>query len=138
VGSAIDLAYCEAELGRVWQLLSRPKSALSYADKAAARLGEEPRLESANVALVRGAALLALGRQGEAVAAYRDAARMLSSLELSRLAAGAWRELADAFAKLGLFEDAGLAYQQALNEAGVPAAPEMLPDLRPANRVVRQ
>ncbi|MEO6712309.1 MAG: helix-turn-helix domain-containing protein [Mycobacteriales bacterium] len=128
VGSAVDLAYCETELGRVWLLLGRPKSALSYADQAAERLGEAPRLETAYVALVRGAALLALDRRDEAVANYRSAARLLSSLELSRLAAGAWRELADAFANLALFQDAGLAYQQALTEAGVPAAPDMLPD----------
>jgi transcriptional regulator with XRE-family HTH domain len=132
VGSAIDLAHCETELGRAWLLLGRPKSALSYSDKAAARLGTEARLESAYVGLVRGAALLALDRRDEAVAAYRSAARMLSALDLSRLAAGAWRELGDAFANLGLFKDAGLAYQQALTDAGVPAAPEMLPDLRPA------
>lgn len=127
VGSAVDLAYCETELGRCWQLLGRPTTALEYADQAADRLGPAPRLETAYASLVRAAALLGLNRRDEAVAAYRSAAGMLGTLELSRLAAGAWRELADAFARLGLHADAGMAYQQALAEAGVPAAPDMLP-----------
>ena len=126
VGSAVDLAYCETELARCWLLLGRPKSALKYADAAAERLGDAPRLESAYVHLARSAALLALDRRKDAVAGYRAAAKMLGSLELTRLAAAAWRELADSFSRLGLHVDAGLAYQQALTEAGVPAAPEML------------
>jgi tetratricopeptide (TPR) repeat protein len=127
VGSAVDLAYCDTELGRCAQLLGRPDTALDYADHAAERLGPAPRLETAVAGLVRAAALLGLDRRDEAVEAYRSAAGMLGALELSRLAAGAWRELADAFARLGLHEDAGMAYQQALAEAGVPAAPDMLP-----------
>jgi tetratricopeptide (TPR) repeat protein len=126
LGSAIDRAYCETELGRASLLLGEPETALRYAQQATERLGDVPRLESAYVVLVRAAAMLALGRREEAVTNYRLAASLLASLELSRLAAAAWRELADAFAKLGLHQDAGLAYQQALSEAGVPAAPDLL------------
>jgi hypothetical protein len=39
------------------------------------------------------------------------------------MAAGAWRELADAFTRLDLLQDAALAYQQALSEMGVRGAP---------------
>ena len=40
------------------------------------------------------------------------------------MAAGAWRELADAFTRLDLLQDAALAYQQALSEVGVRGAPQ--------------
>jgi tetratricopeptide (TPR) repeat protein len=134
VGTEVDLAYCETELSRCELLLGRPHEGLALADSALARLGPEPRLEHAHTTLVRARALLALGRRDDAVAAYRDAAAMLSRLELSRHAASAWRELADAFAQLGLFEDATLAYQQALTDAGVRAAPDV--DYAPP-RVIR-
>ncbi len=76
--------------------------------------------------LVRGAALLALERRDEAIADYRQASSELASLDMARLAAGAWRELADAFTRLDLLQDAALAYQQALSEVGVRGAPAML------------
>lgn len=125
VGSDVDVAYCDTELGRCELLLGRPGYALSLADSALSRLGTEPRLERAHTTLVRARAMLALDRHDEAVATYREAAATLSGLDLSRHAASAWRELADAFAQLGLLEDATLAYQQALTDAGVRAAPDV-------------
>lgn len=125
VGSEVDLAYCDTELSRCELLLGRPGHALSLADLALTRLGREPRLERADTSLARARALLALDRRDEAVAVYREAASMLGGLELNRHAASAWRELADAFAQLGLLEDATLAYQQALTDAGVRAAPDI-------------
>jgi tetratricopeptide (TPR) repeat protein len=98
-------------------LLGEPAAALERADSALSRLGAVSRLESAHTLLVRARALLASDRRDDAVATYRQAASVLGDLELSRAAAGAWRELADAFAQLGLLEDAALAYQQALSEA---------------------
>jgi len=125
LGSAVDLAYCETELGRCEVLLGEPAAALERADSALSRLGAVSRLESAHTLLVRARALLASDRRDDAVATYRQAASVLGDLELSRAAAGAWRELADAFAQLGLLEDAALAYQQALSEAGVRPAPDV-------------
>jgi tetratricopeptide (TPR) repeat protein len=125
VGSEVDLAYCETELGRCELLLDRPESALRLAESALERLGPTPRLEHAHTTLVRARALLALGRRTEAVDGYRAAAAALGELELSRHAAAAWRELADAFTQLGLLADATLAYQQALTDAGVRAAPDV-------------
>ena len=124
-GSEVDIAYCDTELSRCELLLGHPGYALSLADSALTRLGAEPRLERAHTTLVRARALLALDRHDEAVETYREAARTLSGLELNRHAASAWRELADAFAHLGLLEDATLAYQQALTDAGVRAAPDV-------------
>ena len=126
VASATDVAYCETELARAELMLGRPESALAHAARAEGRLSDEARLESAYVRLVRGAALLHLDRRDEAVAEYRQAASTLAALDVKRLAAGAWRELADAFTRLDLFQDAALAYQQALSEVGVRGAPEVV------------
>jgi transcriptional regulator with XRE-family HTH domain len=125
VGSAVDIAYCETELGRCAVLLGEPESALDFAEAAAHRLGDETQLQTAHTRLIAARALLAAGRRDEAVLAYREAGQMLGSLDLSRQAASAWRELADAFAQLGLLEDAAMAYQQALSDAGVRAAPDV-------------
>ena len=124
VGTATDIAYCETELARAALLLGDPQGALDHAALAHAALSTEARLESAFVHLVNGAALLALARHDDAVAAYRRAASILGSLEQARMAAGAWRELADAFSRLDLLQDAALAYQQALSEVGVRGAPQ--------------
>jgi tetratricopeptide (TPR) repeat protein len=124
VGTATDLAYCETELARAALLLGDPEGALEHAARAQGQLSDEARLESAYVRLVRGAALLALGRHDEAVADYRRASSILGSLDQARMAAGAWRELADAFTRLDLLQDAALAYQQALTEMGVRGAPQ--------------
>lgn len=125
VGTEVDLAYCETELARCELLLGDPARALELAETTLDRLGDAPRLEQAHTTLVRARALLALGRQAEAVTTYRAAAATLAGLDLSRHAAAAWRELADAFAQLGLLEDAALAYAQALTDAGVRAAPDV-------------
>jgi tetratricopeptide (TPR) repeat protein len=125
VGSEIDLAYCETELARAELLLDRPREAMALADAALERLGDTPRLETAFSTLVRARAVLALGEHDEAVAAYRTAAQTLGGLRLSRDAANAWRELADSFTRLGMLEDAAMAYQQALTDAGVRAVPDL-------------
>jgi tetratricopeptide (TPR) repeat protein len=137
VGSATDAAYCETELARAALLLGQPVEALDLATTAGERLSAEARLERAYVHLVRGAALLALGRRDDAIAEYRQASSDLASLDLARLAAGAWRELADAFTRLDLLQDAALAYQQALSEVGVRGAPAMLSAATPAGSTTR-
>jgi transcriptional regulator with XRE-family HTH domain len=125
VGSAIDIAYCETELARAAVLLGEAEEGLQLAETAAHRYEGITRLESASTALVRARALLALGRRDAAVDGYRAAAGILGELDVSRQAASAWRELADAFAQLDLLSDAAMAYQQALSEAGVPSAPDV-------------
>ena len=74
VGTEVDLAYCETELARCELLLGDPARALELAETTLDRLGDAPRLEQAHTTLVRARALLALGRQAEAVATYRAAA----------------------------------------------------------------
>jgi tetratricopeptide (TPR) repeat protein len=124
VGTEIDLAYCETEIGRAELLRGDPQSALDYARSAAERLGTAPRLEHAHTRLVEGRALLRLNRRKAAIAAYRQAALVMTGRPVSRQDAAVWRELADAFTELGLYKDATIAYQQALLDAGIPAAPD--------------
>jgi tetratricopeptide (TPR) repeat protein len=124
VGTATDVAYCETELARAALVLGDPQTALDHATRAQEQLSEEARLESAFVHLVRGAALLAMERHDEAIDEYRLASKTLGSLDVARQAAGAWRELADAFTRMDLLQDAAMAYQQALTEMGVRGAPQ--------------
>lgn len=124
VGSVIDIAYCETELARCLLALGRADEALSLTEQALGRYPYATRLEAAATRLVRARVLLATGRRDEAIEDYRRAAAQLAALEVSRHAAAAWRELADAFTELGLWQDAALAYQQALSEVGVRPAPQ--------------
>jgi tetratricopeptide (TPR) repeat protein len=123
-GTAVDLAYAETELGRSWLLASEPRKAIRYATAAARRLEPETRHQTAHAQLVIARAKQMLGKEDEAIAAYREAASMLTRLQIGRQAAEAWRELGDAFTRLRKYREAAEAYQSALQEAGVPAAPE--------------
>lgn len=122
VGTEIDLAYCETELARAALVLGEAKTALDLAETAFARYRGAVRLETAATDLVRARALMTLGDKAGAIRHYRAAAATLGRLEVSKPAAAAWRELADAYTDLSMFKDAALAYQQALTEAGIRAA----------------
>jgi transcriptional regulator with XRE-family HTH domain len=124
-GTEVDIAYCETELGRAAILLGDARKGLKWSRAAVKRLGPKPRLQTAHARLVVARAHLTLGMNTEAIAEYRVAAAALGNLGMSRQSASAWRELADAFTDLKLFEDAALAYQQALSEAGVRASPDV-------------
>jgi transcriptional regulator with XRE-family HTH domain len=139
-GTEVDLAYCETELGRAKLLLDDPQEALDLARGVLRRLEPDRRHESAHARILLARAHLALGQPDLAVAEYRAAATELTDLKgAERQAAAAWRELADAFTGLHLFEDAAMAYQQALAEAGVRAAPDVQypTDTRSARRKAR-
>jgi tetratricopeptide (TPR) repeat protein len=128
VGTVNDLAGCETELAVAAILLDEPEKALTLVDEAAARYGPDAvSLTTAGITLVRARALMSLRRRAQAEKAYRSAAATLGQLDVSREAASAWRELADAYLQLGLLEDAALAYQQALSEAGIKPAPGVGP-----------
>lgn len=125
-GSAVDLAYAETELARAHLLMHDTRKAIRLATSALRRLGDEPRHQTAHAHLVIARAKLVAGHAEQALVEYRDAAKTLTRLQLGRQAAEAWRELADAFSSLGKFEEAAEAYQRALSEAGVAAAPSIV------------
>jgi transcriptional regulator with XRE-family HTH domain len=137
-GSAVDRAYAETELARAHLLMNDTRQAVRLATSALRRLGDEPRHQTAHAHLVIARAKLLAGDSEHALAEYRDAAKTLTRLQLGRQAAEAWRELADAFTSLGKFEDAANAYQRALAEIGVAAAPAVVgpPAAAPAGGAV--
>lgn len=124
-GTMVDLSYCETELGRAWLSLGDPNKAVRYATSALRRLGDEPRLQTAHAKLVIARARLVRGDETGAIAEYGEAAATLTKLRVGRQAAVAWRELADTFTALGRYKEAATAYQNALREVGVNAAPEL-------------
>lgn len=131
VGSQIDLAYVETELGRCELLRGYPSRALEHTQAATALLGDSPRTESAHAQLLEGRVLFALDRHQDAIAAYRSAAALMEILGTSRQGATAWRELGDAYEDLGMSSEAAKAYQVALASIGIRAAPVHRPRLSP-------
>lgn len=127
VGSELDLAYCETELARCEVLRGDGVAALELTRSALSRLGSGVRIERSHTRIVEGRALLLLERHDEAIAAYRDAVQLMTGIG-DRHAAGAWRELADAFTSLGMHADASRAFQHALDLAGVRGAPTTVSD----------
>lgn len=123
VGAAADLATVETELAVAALMLDEPEHALSLLDDASQRLTDDNPIEVATALLIRGRVHMAMRRKAQATKEYRAAAAMLARTTSGRTAAAAWRELADAYVRLGLIEDAALAYQQALTDVGITAAP---------------
>lgn len=123
VGTAADLANAETELAVAALMLDEPEHALSLLDEASARLTDDNPIEAATALLIRGRVHMAMRRKAQATKEYRAAAKMLARTTSGRTAAAAWRELADAYVRVGLIGDAALAYQQALTDVGITAAP---------------
>jgi transcriptional regulator with XRE-family HTH domain len=119
VGSAVDRAYCETELGRAALLDGNPEETVAHVSAAESLLLETRTVESAHVLLLKGQALLVLGDSDKALAAYRAADQVLTELGIGRQAAAAWRELGDVYIRMGLSADAATAYQRALDGAGI-------------------
>ena len=123
VGAAADLASVETELAVAALMLDEPERALSLLDDASNRLSDDSPIEQASARLIRGRVLMSMRRRAQATREYRAAAETLAQTTSGRTAAAAWRELADAYVRLGMVEEAALAYQQALTDVGIAAAP---------------
>jgi transcriptional regulator with XRE-family HTH domain len=124
VGSPIDAAYGETELARCRLLVGDWQEAAGIAEASLAHLGGTSPIEAARARLVLGHALLMGGDSDGAVSAYTEASRDLKTFGAHRMAAAAWRELAEALARLGRSEEALDAYRQASDAAGVSRSPE--------------
>jgi tetratricopeptide (TPR) repeat protein len=122
-GSSTDIAGVETELAVAALLLGDLDEALELVEGAYARYGDKVTLDSAGTMLVRGRILLAAGRREEAEEQYRKGAEALSGMHLTRQSAEAWREVADAYARLGRHEEASSMYQRALADLGVHSVP---------------
>lgn len=121
--SAGAVASAEVELSRAELLLCRPDAAREHAEKALALLGHEQPLEIARARAALGDAFAADGDARAATGQLDAAAELLSGLGATREAAGVWRRIGDASARLGKPEKAVAAYSRALDAAGLPAAP---------------
>ncbi|MFL6138769.1 MAG: helix-turn-helix domain-containing protein [Frankiaceae bacterium] len=120
-----DLAEIEKELARCLLLAGRVGAAVDTARDALERVPAQP-LERARVLAVLAAALLADGRDDEALATYQDAAVALEACGAGRQAAPVWRELADVLSAMGRESDANAMLRRmgvALGVPGVPVCP---------------
>jgi tetratricopeptide (TPR) repeat protein len=128
VGSEVELAKCDFEVGRAHLLLGRPELAEEHARVGLDRLATgEAMLEVCDGRLLLGDALAAQGRVAEAKECYRWAAGMFGMMSAGREAATVWRSLGDRMMANGDAEGAAKAYEAALREAGI--RPTALPSV---------
>lgn len=118
IGSVVDQARADGEISRAHLLLGDADGAERYARRAIERLGNAPRLETAQAHLHLGDALHDQGRTEEASQDYQWAADTLGMMAASRQSAAAWRELGDRYRAHGEVAQAVTAYDRALLEAG--------------------
>lgn len=122
--AALDASTLLAEESRVQWLRGDYTAALDSAREALDVLEERPNnLLAANAHLMCARALASLGEPEPSREHFRAAQRILGATEPSRNSAVGWRELGDVYLNLGMADDAVLAYQLALTDAGLTAAP---------------
>ncbi|MCL2454581.1 MAG: helix-turn-helix domain-containing protein [Micrococcales bacterium] len=119
LGSAGDRATLEKERSRGLLLLGQTTAAAERARLALMLLGDQPRLETANSLVSLGDALVAGGDEAEGIAVYERAASMLAMMSATRQSAQIWRDLGDRYLFRGQTDQAALAFDRALREAGV-------------------
>ncbi|MCL2092344.1 MAG: helix-turn-helix domain-containing protein [Micrococcales bacterium] len=119
LGAVGDRAAIETERARAQMLLGSPTAAVDHAKVALALLGDLPRLETANALVVLGDALMARNEVEAAAEVYERAASMLGMMSATRQSAQVWRDLGDRYLFRGQTDQAALAFDHALREAGV-------------------
>ena len=121
---ALDASTLLAEEARVQWLRGDFATALASARAALDALQGRPNsLLAANAHLMSARALASLGERERSREQFHAAQRILGATEPSRNSAVGWRELGDVYLNLGMADDAVLAYQLALSDAGLTAAP---------------
>jgi len=95
-GTTVDLAYCHEQLGRARLVLGELDAAEEHAAKALKLLGDEPRLETASIFVLRGQVALAANDRRTAKRHYRHAAALLTTVGAERAAGVLWAELGSA------------------------------------------
>src|SRR5437762_46281 len=111
------LIHCECELARYHLACGEPDEALRYANRCIARLDGREVLELADVQVVRGYILAALGDAEASRLACADAVRTLGRLNPCRQHMKTWREAAELLVRLGAPAEALDAYR-ALADCG--------------------
>jgi transcriptional regulator with XRE-family HTH domain len=118
-GSAVDLAYADTELARAHLQLGEAALAVEFAGQALTRLGDAPRLETAEALTVLALGLRDSGDTITAAAKARQAAQLLSIASNGRKAAAAWNQLGDILMQLDERDEAIRAYKRAISAMGV-------------------
>jgi transcriptional regulator with XRE-family HTH domain len=118
-GSATDLGYCLTELARCELLGGDPAAAQEVIAKTLAVLPVDAHLERGRAELLAATALGAQGREDECLHRLRAAAEQLAACHASRQAAGAWRDLAEAYLSAGHLADGIQALRTSAELAGV-------------------
>jgi transcriptional regulator with XRE-family HTH domain len=119
-GSEVDLAYADTEIARSHLLLGDSAAAIAAAEAAMSRLGDAPRLETAESLTVLAQALLASGDAAGAATRARHAAQLLALTSAGRKPATAWAQLAEILVQAGEHGEAIRAYRRAVAAFGVP------------------
>ncbi|WP_327313391.1 helix-turn-helix transcriptional regulator [Streptomyces sp. NBC_01235] len=120
VGTALEQASAQTGLALACLRLDRAAEAQQHASMALALLRDEPRRESVEARAVLAHAQFGAGESRQAQETLRAAAQQLRQLPPARSSAAAWRRIADIWQQYGYVAESTAAYQQALNDAGLP------------------
>ncbi|WP_399895465.1 helix-turn-helix domain-containing protein [Streptomyces sp. BBFR51] len=120
VGTPVEQASAQTGLALACLRLDLAAEAEEHASRALALLRDEPRPESVEARAVLAQAQFTAGGSGQAQETLRAAAEQLRQLPPARSSAAVWRRIADIWQQHGYVAEATAAYQQALNDAGLP------------------
>lgn len=123
VGTRLDLGYVRTEQARAHLLAGDPHHAEQTARLALEDFAEGDSLQRGRTLIVLGQAMSALGMGDAALEHFREAADVLRAGAASRQAAGAWRELGEAYAVQGRASEAIEALRWASELAGATYNP---------------
>ncbi|MFJ9217015.1 helix-turn-helix domain-containing protein [Streptomyces sp. NPDC102383] len=120
VGTVDEQASAQTALALASLRRDRVAEAQQHASKALGLLRGEPRRESVEARTVLAQAQSAAGESEQAQETLRAAAQQLRQLPPARSSAAVWRRIGDTWQQFGDAAEATAAYQQALNDAGLP------------------
>ncbi|MEZ0095556.1 helix-turn-helix domain-containing protein [Streptacidiphilus sp. EB129] len=123
IGTTHDQARGEIGLAKAALRLGEPGRGEQHASRAIGLLSSQPPYQAAEAWTVLAEALFRKGEEQNAEDALRTAERQLGLLPPNRLAAEVWRRVGDLWQDHDHGREAITAYQQALAQAGIPAAP---------------
>ncbi|RIQ31170.1 tetratricopeptide repeat protein [Jiangella rhizosphaerae] len=136
-GSSTDIANFYSRRAQTLLQLGRLDDARESVEASLRELGDQPRVGGAIARLTLARILRAQGAVDESIREAALAASMLESMGASRVAAAAWRELADLYRDLGRVDDAMNAYDSALRSVRVVpyAGASLVEDEQPGSGV---
>jgi len=123
VGTAAEQASAESSLAMACLRLHQAAEAQQHASRALGLLRNEPCRESVEARAVLAHAQFSAGDSRRAQETLRAAVTQLRQLPPARSSAAVWRRIADIWQQYGYIAESTAAYQQALNDAGLPGVP---------------